>query len=71
MLEQDSEPEFHATGLAGQAVIHDLRDQLPDLADKLSEVWEQRSLLESELRSDLERIVKKRNIDVGPSRSGP
>ena len=68
VLEQDSEPEFHAIGLAGQAVIHDLRNQVPQLADKISEVWEQRSLLDVGLQRDLERIVEKRNVDVSPAR---
>ena len=68
VLEQDSEPEFHAIGLAGQAVIHDLRDQLPQLANKISEVWGQRSLLDVGLQRDLERIVEKRDVDVSPAK---
>ena len=61
-LAGDSEPEFHAIGLAGQAIIHDLRDETQLLAEKLSEVWESRDLLDSGLRGDLERIVQKRGI---------
>jgi serine/threonine-protein kinase len=60
-----SEREFYAIGLAGQAVIHDQRDEVKPLSEKLPLVWKHRDQLDPELRERLEAILSKRGIDVG------
>ena len=39
---QPDEREFLAIGLAGQALIHDQRNEIEPLSDKLTDVWEDR-----------------------------
>jgi serine/threonine-protein kinase len=66
-----TEREFRAIGLAGQALVHDQRNEMEPLSEKLTEVWNDRDLLDPELRNRLEAIIENRGIRVSSPRSGP
>lgn len=70
---EPAEREFRAIGLAGQAIIHDLRNESAPLSAKLADVWNDRDALDSDLRSRLEGIIEKRGIklDAGGPRPEP
>jgi hypothetical protein len=67
-LANEIEPEFRAIGLAGQAIIHDFRDETDQLRAKLPVAWADRELLGDSLRADLENIFAKRGIEIPTDR---
>ncbi len=63
-LVNEIDKEFRAIGLAGQAIIHDFRDETDELRAKLPEAWAERDRLGDSLRADLENILAKRGIEL-------
>ena len=57
-----TEKEFRVFGFAGQAIVHDLRNEPDEVAIKLSEIWGDIELLELGLRTDVERIARERGL---------
>lgn len=55
-LVDSGDEDFRRVGLAGQAIIHDMRGENQQLAEKLAEVWDERRELNVRMREDLERI---------------
>ena len=62
---EPAEREFCAIGLAGQAIVHDQRNEIGPMSEKLATVWTDRDRLDTDMRGRLEAIVAKRGIRVG------
>lgn len=64
---EQQETHFRAIGLAGLALVHDQRNQLNELSERLAEVWELRDELDPVMRQEVEQIVVRRKIPIDPS----
>ncbi len=55
----DTEPQFKAFGLAGQAVVYALEGRHKESADKLSELWPMRQSLDPQMRNLMAYVLRK------------
>jgi hypothetical protein len=54
-----TEQEFRAFGLAGAAIVHSLRGEHELSAGKLASVWPLRHLLDTQMRTEVERLARR------------
>jgi hypothetical protein len=68
---EPAEREFRAIGLAGLAIVHNERNEIEAMRDKLTKVWPDRSELDANLQGQLTAILQQREIRLRETGAGP